>query len=415
MTTDYRSALSANPWLTASLVVALLLAMGVGLPEADDAAAETPVVARSGGLTIEIQEEVRAGEGFDVFVEGLVPGVSMELIIDSGYGLRRMVTSHDRSSATVNVTAFAGPASGLILITAVQGDRVATATTTIVPGPPVDPIDVYLGPRTVIADAEHFVMIVAVPEDNWGNPVSDETSVLFTTTRPNQVVETKQYGTEHLLAWYEVYSRTVSGRTRIATESGVAGAPERDFLEVADKPEPYALELVDPLLPADGQALITVVTDILADGFGNVMPDGTVVMLDARGATGIRRVFSQTIDGRGEFTLAVPDVPGDVTLVATASGVQSEPLELSFVTAVQSIEASIELGTELAMVHVGPVRSVRASFVPEGTLATVTAADGTVSTAPLSLGVGTAYFSLDADLQSVTVEVLGTEIRVRPS
>ena len=397
----------------AALVVVVLL---VGLRSARGSELveiEPPVVAISETLTLTVPERIEAGDGFVIGVEGTEPGVVVRATLDAGYGLRQLAVTPSDTSTELEVRAFDGPASGQVLLSVIQGDLTATATIEVEPGPPVDPIDVYLGPRTVIADTEHFVMLVAVPEDRWGNPVAEGTFVDFQTTRADLGVETQRYPTEDLVAWYEVFSGTVAGRSRIAASSGSAGAPERTFLEVADIPSTYSLELVETILPADGSALLTIRTDVLADRFDNVLPDGTVVALDAEGVTGIRRIHSQTIDGRGEFTLEVPDQPGTVTLVATASGVQSEPLELDFASAVLSLSAEVEVAPEVAIVEIGPVRSVRDSYVPEGTVATVTAADGRTATADLSLGVGTAYLPAGTDVSRVTVEVLGTKIVVR--
>ena len=193
------------------------------------------------------------------------------------------------------------------------------------------------------------------------------------------------------------------------TESGDAGAPERDFLEVADIPVPFEIELVDPIVPADGQALIRVRSDVLVDEFGNVMPDGVVAYLDTSGVTGTRRIHGQTIDGRAEFTLEVPDRPGSATLMIIASGTRSEVLDVEFPTAVASMTAEIERNELTTMVHVGPIRSVRGSFVPEGAIAEVELADGAIRNVDLSLGVGTGFFPADADTSRVTVRVLGSE------
>ncbi len=369
-----------------------------------------PTIAMTDVLTVEAPELVTAGEDFQISIEGVTPGLEIVATLEAGYGLIEYPFTPDESSALIDVAAVDGPASGSVLLTIAQGDAVATQVVKIEPGPPTDPIDVYLGPRTVIADAAHFVMLVAIPEDEFGNPVAEGTRVDFTTTRPDLAVEEESDETEDLLAWYEVYSRTVTGRTRIATESGEAGAAERDFLEVADIPVPFEIELVDPIVPADGQALIRVRSDVLVDQFGNVMPDGVVAYLDTSGVTGIRRIHGQTIDGRAEFTLEVPDRPGSATLMIVASGTRSEVLDVDFPTAVASMTAEVERNELTTMVHVGPIRSVRGSFVPEGAMATIELADGAIRNIDLSLGIGTAFFPADADTSRVTVRVLGSEL-----
>lgn len=371
-----------------------------------------PTIAMIDVLLVAAPERVAAGEDFSIDIDGVTPGAEVRATLEAGYGLTEFTFMPDDTSARVDVTAIDGPASGSVLLTITHDDAVATQVIEIEPGPPTDPIDVYLGPRTVIADGAHFVMLVAIPEDEFGNPVAEGTQVDFTTTRPNLAVEPETDETEHLLAWYEVFSRTVTGRSRIATESGDAGAPERDFLEVADIPVPFDIELVDPIVPADGQALIRVRSDVLVDEFDNVMPDGVVAYLDTSGVTGIRRIHGQTIDGRAEFTLEVPDRPGEVGLQIIASGTRSNELDIVFPSAVAALDGRIERDELSMMVHVGPVRSVRGSFVPDGSVAEVTLADGSIRRVDLVLGVGTAFFPVDADARVATIRVLGSEITI---
>jgi len=176
---------------------------------------------------------------------------------------------------------------------------------------------------------------------------------------------------------------------------------------VAGVPAAHTLEVLDAVPAADGQALIRVRTSVLADRFGNVMPDGTAVTLDADGAGGRRRLNGQTNAGRAEFTYEVPDGPGPVSLAATASGVAGQPLELTFPSAVESLTARIEPQLEAVAVHIGPVLSIRDSYVPEGTIATVTMVDRggrpVTRRVDLTQGAATAYFPSDTRTNQATV------------
>ncbi len=445
-------------------------------------------------LVLDAPTSVEAGNAIPVTVSGLRPGVPLELTVEAGYGLRPLIIEPDTDTVQVNIPPIDGPASGTAVITAIQeagpgvnsiddtpdadqeqpvpgqlasreddpttdsGEpetgtgtdtdtdtqppiplgweqrpRVASATVEIEPGPPIDPMDAYLGPRTVIADGAHFVMIVTVPTDRFGNPVEPGTVVDYTVTRADLEVEQADAPTEHLLSWFEVFSNTVAGRTRIgaqveqvsgvlpsstnsdpSSDDGPVTASERTFLEVAGIPVAHSLELLDAVPVADGQALIRARTSVLEDRFGNVLPDGTVVTLDADGVGGIRRLNSQTNGGRAEFTYEVPEQPGRVTLKATASGVSGEPLVLRFEPAVESFNAWMEPQLETVLVHVGPVRSIRDSYVPEGTVAevTMTGSNGKeiVRRVDLTLGAGTAFFPSDVDTSTAVVRVLGEEL-----
>ncbi|MEM7285997.1 MAG: hypothetical protein AAF480_06560 [Actinomycetota bacterium] len=363
-------------------------------------------------LEISLPDLVGAGDDLEVTVRGVgSDGGDVLVVLDTGYGIDRRSAPADGDVVTVGFGRLATPASRVLLVTAIQGDRVADAAFRIAPGRAIGPTDVYLGPRTVVADAEHFTMIVAVPEDRWGNPVADGTAVEFTVTRADLSQGTVDVETEHLLGSLEIFSGTVAGRTRVATDVDGAGAAERDFLEVADLPRLFELRAVDAVPPADGHTLIRIATDVLIDANDNVMPDGTSVTLDATGVTGVRRIFGQTIDGVAEFTVEAPGAPGSATFQANASGVESGPLELDFPPAVTDFGVDVAIVEAGVEIRVGPVRSVRNSFVPDGTVAVVTIGD-VVHEIELLLGEGSLILRTDDRPGPIQVDVLGHSERI---
>lgn len=461
--------------LLAFSILGLALSMLTGDGESSFVASATVVDTNS--VELDVPTSVAAGRPIPITISGLQPEVPVEVTLEAGYGVRPLVLMPEGDTVEINVPPIMGPASGAAVITATQdvvrrhdgeeparlanreadGDdandgtgpgseittsttRVATAVIEIEPGDAIDPLDAYLGPRTVIADGAHFVMIVTVPTDEFGNPVETGTPVDYKVTRADLAVEEQQAPTDHLLSWFEVFSSTVAGRTRIGAQvagqgslveqareanqasagdqgqTGPTTAAERTFLEVAGIPVSHSLNLLDAVPVADGQALIRVRTSVLEDRFGNVLPDGTVVTLDADGVGGIRRLNSQANAGEAEFTYEVPDRPGSVTMKATASGVSGEPLTIRFESAVESFTADIEPQLDSVLVNVGPVLSVRDSYVPEGTIATVTMSDPdgdpVVRRVDLMLGAGTAFFPSDINSSEATVEVLGETLTI---
>ena len=362
-----------------------------------------------GALSIEAPASVAAGEGFDIEVIGGDHGQLVDLTIDTGYGLSTFQALSRDGVAAFAVPADDGPASGVMLLTAKSIGRVADSTIEVVPGEAMSPVDLYLGPRTVVADNEDFSMLVAVPTDALGNPVADGTLVSTRVTRPTLETEVLETTTAGLLAYNTLESRTTAGRTRLGVEVGDATAPERSFVEVAGVPETFSLELIDPLLPADGHALMRIRTTELQDRFTNALPDGTVVVLDTSGASGTRRLRSVTIDSIAEFVFEVPDQPGEVRFVATASGRISEPLTLTFAAAIDAVPVEVTSHPDGSLVTIGRVVTSRESFVADGTVALVSTTSGEWLL-PLELGTGSVVVPETSGM--VDVSVLGVSTSV---
>ncbi len=369
-------------------------------------------------LEIIAEEEVEAGEAFIVEVQGGAPDVPVELVVDGGYHGRRFTASPEDQSAesvTGSVASFEVPAalspeSGTVQLTAIQGRRVASGTLEMIPGEAVDPLNVYLGPRTVVADTEHFSMVVAVPRDVWGNPVVDGTDVTYTVNRPDGAVDKEIVQTDGLLAWLNIFSRTKVGRTRVGIEVGPAGGVEESFLEVADIPLVYDVEVVGTLPLADGSSLVTIRTATLIDQYENPMPDGTTVFVDLDGVTGRRHLWGETIASVAEFTFEAPEVPGAVWLSATASGVTSERRRLLFAPAVTSFPFTTTETPDGLRIDIGQVRTARRAYVADGTTAWVEV-DEVVSPVQLRDGLGSITLP-DAKPEDVSVTVLGAQGRL---
>jgi len=397
------------------LLAVLLIIVLLRLRPSDVAAYSLTPIVDADALQLQAPARIEAGHGFEVEVFGAIdnPGVdAIELTVDNGYALRRFTTSAADGRAVVRVPPANGPESGIVRLSALQGMRAGIAEIEVIPGPAVDPHDLYLGPRTVIADGIDFTMIVAIPEDRYGNPVATGTDVSFLVTRPDLTTEVDERTTEHLLSYDRITSRTVAGRTRVAV--GVDGATGREmtFLEVAGLPDPFTVQLIDPIVPADGASVVRVRTDPLTDEFGNVLPDGTDVILDVRGATGRRRLKGETIKGIAEFSVEAPSAPGEVELAATASGRIGETIVVEFANAIRDLPVATSAHQDGIELSIGPVITTRGSYVAEGTQARITTEHRSWL---VPLGDGIATFVVPKTDRPIEVEVLGYRTTSTPA
>ena len=423
-----RSERLADPrWLLAQIVVASvgIFVLGRDTPPTFDPPAPT---VSTGPLELDAPATVAAGQPFTVTVRGSTVGETIIAMIDGGYGTRRVVVPSEGPETEIEIDAAATAASGVVLVTAMTGTGVATASLEITPGAAVDPVELYLGPRSIVTGPgqpspedpgslrPQYTMIVAVAVDRWGNPLPDGTTVNWTIIRADESIERMQSTVDGLLTSIIVFASDVAGRSRVVASVGEAGSSERTFLELASQPEPFTLELVDETPIADGQTLVRIRSSRLVDALGNEFPDGLAVFLDttfvADGSAEERRgrLRGTTIDSVVEFVIEAPDRAGTGTYVALVSGVASASLDVEFEAAVRELPATAEVTDFGWLVSVGPVYTTRGGYVPEATVARITVGERDFEL-PLEEGLGELLIPApegpEADVNEVSIEVLG--------
>ena len=163
------------------------------------------------------------------------------------------------------------------------------------------------------------------------------------------------------------------------------------------------------LLSADGRALLEISTSVIADRFGNRLPDGHLVQLQSDGPKGVGVATASTIDGIARFRLLAPSRPGTVSIAVAVDGITGETAELTFTAAVSSIPIDIVRDDSTgAVVQVGPVLDELGAVVTDGTPVTATIGD-LVDPIEVPLLNGVAEIdvgTLDLDTE-IVIEVLG--------
>ncbi len=363
-----------------------------------------------GALEIELPASVEIDESFSVSVAGAAEGEKVLLSLDGAYGLRNFEATSRSGVAGFLIEPSSTPGSGTIVVDARTESARGVATIGVVPGPAVDGVDVYVGPRTIVADNEDFSMVVAVPVDRLGNPTVAETPVDVLVTRstdggrgPSETISTSTSG---LLAFAEIEAGIVAGRTTVAVDVESARGVEESFLEVADVPVDVELIVVGETPSADGVTLFEIQTSVLADQHGNVVPDGTIVHLHSEGATGRRRLIAPTVDGVATFVVEAPTQPGPADFVAKIGRATSESLNVEFIPAIERLPVQIVSDADRLVIIVGPVTGTDKGYVADGTVATVEVGATMVE---VELESGTASIEIDQTAQPVSVSVLGVE------
>jgi len=299
-------------------------------------------------------------------------------------------------------TQFAGTVQ---LRASVAGVEVSSSVT-IVPGPAVDPVLPLVGPRSIVADGNHWTMAVTTPRDALDNPVAEDTLVTLQIQHPITTVQSLGEGiarietrTRNLLSWARIYSRTRAGQMLIAATADYGHSPERSVLAVPGIPVSFRLTADRFSVPADGRQLVRLQSDQITDRFGNVLLDGTSVMVLATMLPDEQRSLpATTIDGRIYTALQAPSQPGTMTVQAWIAGVASQPLQLEFTPgpAVQPILVTSQKAANGVVLRAGPLVGQLGQFIPNGAAVTfaLRAPDGSVETFHASADYGYAEIAL---------------------
>lgn len=338
-------------------------------------------------LTIDAPSQVSAGDPIPITVAADADG-PLFLLATGTFGSVPLTGTVTGGSATLQLDSVYSRHAGAVEFRARSGQAEAQAASTILPGPPVDPILPLVGPRSIVADGKHWTMLVAVPTDRYGNPMADGFPVTVRAQHPAPDggdplagLEEKTTEAQRLFAWARIDSRTRAGRTFLSVNAGEAGSPERDVQEVPGLPLPFRLYAEPETAVADGRQTVAISSEQIRDQFDNLLLDGTSVQLLAESSDGSRRMIpTVTQDGRIYASLQSPGAPGTLTVRAQIVDVLSEPLTLRFTPgpAVRPISVTVELTGDFLVIRGGPLLGPIGQFIPDGTPVrfTITDPDG---------------------------------------
>jgi hypothetical protein len=189
---------------------------------------------------------------------------------------------------------------------------------------------------------------------------------------------------------------------------------ERRVRVVPAEVEDVSFDVTDRDLRADGVSFLTLTTDPLIDRYGNLVLDGTAVVVESTSPSGARAFQTvTTVNGVARAILEAPAEPGllEITvIVGRGKAHRSVVLSPALAARVPTMKVERRPGPDL--VHVGPVVGDLGQLVPDGTEVRVVATS-TGSTGKALTWSGVALVSLDVDgTTSVTVEIGGSVFEI---
>lgn len=342
-----------------------------------------------------------------------------------GDEVRIEITSLGCDPQTVTVTALSGVTSARFDVdihqrrgsavvpdhlTRTGGDLTVLANGTVrtivlAPGPPAGPVRAWVGPRTIVADGADETMAVAAPADRFGNPVADGTPIETFRQRLSSV-DRRAGRTMMGLAWVTYTSGTAAVRADVWTDTETATGERVTVLEVPGPVERIEMEpLAGPFPAADGRSGLPLLTAVLTDANGNLLPDGIGGEFVIDAPDGRHLVPAVVTAGRLRATWVVPGRPGVSTLSARIQGQQSPDVTVTLRSAIEQLLVQTRPTGDGLVVEVGPVVTKDGGLVADGTPVAI----GDVTT---TLSTGTASAILPSTTRAVVVEVLGHRTRL---
>lgn len=278
-------------------------------------------------LELTMASGLTAGEVLEIAVAADA-GAEVDLFVFDAYGVdhRRMRGEGKPTPVEVSVTT-----AGMIEVFAHSGDRTATAFATVTPaagGPAPTPL---VGARSIVADGADRAMVVVIPEDAYGNPTAASGLASVTVVHPDGSRAVHESSATATLQWTWVASATAAGTAQVTVDHAGVRGPVRTLVEIPAAPEPFTVEPITQLRPADGVTLVEVATTPLADRFDNRIVDGTAAIVTTRFEDGTES--SQTavvIGGVARALIEAPSLPGIVRVRIAVHGVVSAELALDF-------------------------------------------------------------------------------------
>jgi len=299
------------------------------------ASGQTPVGTTH--LDLEMAPAATAGEVLEIVVTADLGAVVDLYVIDS-YGTSHQQVGVDGEPVLVEVPATM---AGRLDIIAISGAQEATATAVVYPANPRQAPAPMIGARSIVADGADRAMVVVISDDEFGNPTGGTMAAIVTVVHPDGTRAVHAGAATATLQWTWVPSVTTAGTAQVVVDQGGHRGATRTLIEIPAEPEPFAVEPVTELRPADGLTLVEVATTPLADRFGNRVVDGTAAVVTARYGDGAESIQTAVVVGGVARTLIeAADQPGIVYVRISVHGVTSSELALEFSAPLVPVEPS---------------------------------------------------------------------------
>ena len=347
-------------WL---LLVILIFIMGIGgylWSNTQKSSINKPIDIHF-SYSFHLPDSVLAGDKIEIALPENAP--NCQLLVNNSWGSWWLLAENKKFILPDSLMQQAG---NMNLSLFYSSKEIASKNIYVKPLASAEPLETYLGAKSILADKEHWAMIVAIPVDKYKNAVAENTKVEYQFHRPNESQETYQEATKHLVSYKKIEAQTKTGKTIVGVKAGNAIGKEKELLEVAGYPTSFSIYAAETYLYADARQYFKLQTSALKDKFGNVVADGTLVSFTIKDTDAtLRQLTAYTLNGVAELLVQNPSLAGNLGIVASIYGdVQSNRLTLNFRKSLENFE--IQFKKDKKQLIVGPLMGALGQYMPDG-------------------------------------------------
>ncbi len=236
-------------------------------------------------------------------------------------------------------------------------------------------VESYFGPRSVTAGRNDFSMLTVSPTDVYDNPLDNGTEVTVK-YQFLENIEELQITTESFIAWYNVASTLKSGRILVTSECNGTTSKELATIVYPANAVNFSISSSSAHNFADGNQIITFLSDIIRDEFGNTVTNGTLVTFVIKNEKDqYLYTIGTTINGIAEAKTLHPDKAATWEIQAFVTGAaESNTTKFEFKSAIKDYAVHFSKGNR--NIDVGPFESFMKQLIPDGLLLQLDIYDG---------------------------------------
>ncbi|MEL7148002.1 MAG: hypothetical protein AAFO69_16630, partial [Bacteroidota bacterium] len=231
----------------------------------------------------------------------------------------------------------------------------------------VERVESFCGPKHLVVGKNDFSMVVSSVLDIYDNVLPEGTAIGLR-YQQGQEVTSYTIETASLYGYRRLYAGKKSGYGAISVLYDTLGSQSFRLDYFAADPEDFQISYVRQHTYADGEQLVEFSTSVIADHFGNVISDGTVVeflLEDRKGAVTVLKAV--TIGGVATGLRYAPqEATGwKVTAMIPHYAMSKNTLQMNFEPSVTDFDVSFD--RDKNVLKVGPVIGFMGQWVRNGT------------------------------------------------
>ncbi|SIQ42341.1 hypothetical protein [Maribacter ulvicola] len=228
-------------------------------------------------------------------------------------------------------------------------------------------VESYFGPRSITAGRNDFSMLTISPTDAYDNPLNNGTEITVKYQFLENIDEL-QITTDNFIAWYNVASTLKSGRILVTSECNGTTSKELATIVYPANAVNFSISASSAHTFADGNQIVTFVSDIIKDEYGNTVTNGTLVTFVIKNERNqYLYTVGTTINGVAEAKTLHPDQATTWEVQAFITGAaESNITTFKFKSAVKDYAVHFSKGNR--NIDVGPFESFMKQLIPDGLL-----------------------------------------------